>query len=298
MSSKKKVGLHKSNIKATKKARLYRSLSGDITIFMLLLIVGVFMVLPFVYAIIQSLKPMNEQFIFPPRLYVVNPTLENYIMLFKLVGNLWVPFSRYAFNSIFISVAVTGLHVVIASTAAYPLAKAKFPGSKFLFEVIILALLFTSQVTGIMQYIILAKMHFVDTYFSLILPYVSAPLGLFLMKQFMSQVPDAVIEAARVDGSGSFKTCWLIVMPAVKPAWLTLIIFSFQSAWGITGYQFIYNESLKTLPTVLGQIASSGIARAGVGTAASVILMLPPVIVFILTQSNVLETMTHSGIKE
>lgn len=281
----------------SKGKKLNRSIGGNIIIFLMLALVGAFMALPFVYAVVQSLKPLEEIFLFPPRFFVRNPTLSNYSMLGTLTSNLWVPFSRYAFNSIFITLVGTVGHVILASMAAYPLAKKKFPGSNILFQMVVLSLLFTGQVTHIPQYIVMAKLNFINTYSALILPPIAASLGLFLMKQFMSQIPDSLIEAATIDGASQIAVFWKVVMPYVKPAWLTLTIFAFQSIWNKTGMSFIYNENLKVLPTVLKQIAEGGIARAGVGAAASVILMIPPIITFVLVQSNVLETMGHSGIK-
>ena len=152
--------------------------------------------------------------------------------------------------------------------------------------------------TSIPSYVIIAKLHIIDTFWALLLPAIATPMGLFLMKQFMSQIPDSIIESARVDGAGTFTTYLRIVMPQVKPAWLTLVIFSFQSLWNREGLTYIFSEQLKTFPTILSQLSSSGVARAGAAAAAAVVLMLPPILVFILAQSNVMETMATSGIKE
>jgi putative chitobiose transport system permease protein len=278
---------------------LNRSRAGNFLVFIILGITSLFMALPFIYTVSQSLKPLEEQFVFPPRILVLNPTLENFRMLFQVTNNLWVPFERYLFNSIFVTLIGTVAYVFIASLAAYPLAKAKFPGSKVMFEIIVLALLFSSPVTGVAQYVIIAKTHLINSYWAMLLPSLAAPFGLFLMRQFMVQmIPDAVLESAKIDGANMLKTFWFIVMPMVKPAWLTLIIFTFEGLWNGTGSNFIYSESLKVLPTVLGQIAGAGIARANIGSAAALLLMIPPIITFILVQSNVLQTMAHSGIKE
>ena len=277
--------------------RLSRSKYGDIIIFLILLIFGLFMALPFIYSLLQSIKPLDELFVFPPRFFVQRPTFDNYYILTQLSSDLWVPASRYLFNSIFIAFVGTVGHVIIASMCAYPLAKYKFPGSKLIFDMIVMSLLFTYEVTFIPQYVIMSKINLLNTIWALILPALCMPLGLFLMKQFMGQIPDAIIEAAKVDGAGIFRTFYSIVMPQVKPAWLTLTIFSFQALWNREGLEFIYNESLKTFPTMLKQITSSGIMRAGPASAAAVVLIIPPIIVFLLSQSNVIETMAHSGIK-
>ena len=274
------------------------SLGGDIAIFILLFLVGLFMLFPIYLSVIQSLKPSEELFMFPPKLYVMRITDQNYVDLLNTASNMWVPFSRYIFNSVFVAVVVTITQLIFSSSAAYALAKAHFQGQKALNKIIEIALLFTSTVTFIMQYMVMAAMGLIDTYFAITLPFIATPMGLFLMRQFMGQIPDAVIEAAKLDGAGHWRTCWQIVMPNVKPAWLTLMIFAFQGAWQITGYSFIYNEALKPIPTVMQQISASGIERAGVAAAAVVITMIPPMLVFVFCQSNVLETMASSGLKD
>ncbi len=278
--------------------KLNRKIGGDIVILIVLVTVGGFMLLPFIYAILQSFKPMEEIFRFPPRFLVNDPTTENYYQLTQLVANSWVPFTRYIFNSLLVSVVATAAHVIVASMAAFPLAKAKFPGSRAFFSLVVLSLLFTTEVTALPLYLVLSTMHMIDTYWALILPAIGSSLGLFLMKQFISVLPDSMIEAVRVDGAGTFRTHWSIVMPNVKPAWMTCIIFAFQNIWNYEGTQFIYDESLKVLPTMFRQISEGGISRVGVGAAAAVLLMIPPILIFIFSQSQVIETMAQSGLKE
>jgi ABC-type glycerol-3-phosphate transport system permease component len=274
------------------------SLGGDIAIFIMLALLGVFMLFPIYLSFIQSIKPVEEFFIFPPRLYAINPTTQNFVELFEAAGNMWVPFTRYLFNSIFVTVTVTVTQVLFASSAAYVLSKVRAPGVKLLTRIVEIALLFQSTVTFIMVYMVMAQLNLIDTYFAITLPFIASPLSIFFMKQFMTQIPDSMIEAAQIDGAGHFRTCWQIVMPNCKPAWITLVIFAFTAAWQINGWGYIFTESLKPLPTVLEQIRLSGIARMGVGAAASVFIMIPPMVLFIFCQSNVLETMAHSGLKE
>lgn len=286
-------------MRAIKKRKKYGgSLAGDIAIFLLLFLIGLFMLFPIYLSIIQSLKPVEELFLFPPRLYVMNITDQNYVDLLNTASNMWVPFSRYIFNSVFVAVTATVVQLVFASSAAYGLSKVKFPGVRALNKIIETALLFTSTVLYIMQYMVMAYMGMIDTYFALILPLIATPMSLFLMRQFMGQLPDSMLEAAKLDGASHIRICWQIVMPNVKPAWLTLLIFAFQGSWQATGFSFIYNEALKPIPTVMQQISAAGIARAGVAAAAVVITMLPPMIVFVFCQSNVMETMAHSGLKD
>ena len=279
--------------------RVSRSRAGDILAFLFLLLFGLLMALPFVYAVSNSLKPMNELWIFPPRFFPSHPTMTNFADLFTLMEDSWIPMSRYIFNSLLITVAGTAGHIIIASLCAYPLAKYRFPGTGVTFKIIVTSLMFNSSVTAIPNYILMSRMHLVDTYWALILPAVGGSLGLFLMKNFMqTNIPDALLESAEMDGAGEGTKFFRIVMPLVKPAWLTLIIFSVQSLWGIGSTTMIYSEQLKTLPYALSQIPASGIARAGVSAAVGVFMMILPLTVFIVTQSNSMETMSTAGIKE
>ena len=278
--------------------KLSRSRLGNLVVLVLLAAMGVFTAIPFLFSIVQSIKPVDELFVYPPRLTVSRPTLDNFAVLFNLTSSTWVPVSRYLFNSLLLTVCGTVGNVVVCSMAAYPLAKLKYHGRKLLFNLVVVSLLFTYEVTFIPNYVILSKLQMLDTFWALLLPAVATPMGLFLMKQFMEQIPDSVVESARVDGAGTLTLYWRIVMPQVKPAWLTLVIFSFQSLWNREGLEFIFSEELKMFPTILKQVASSGVARAGAAAAAAVILMIPPIVVFLLSQSNVIETMASSGIKE
>ncbi len=262
-----------------------------------LILLGAFMFLPIYLTIVMSLKPQEELFIFPPKFYTLRPTLDNFRSMFDLLDNSRVPFLRYLFNSIFVTFTVTFLQCVTVSMGAFVLAKCTFPGGKLINSLIVTALLYQSNVIYIMQYAVMSQIGIVDTPLALILPSVASPMGLFLMKQSISQMPDAIIDAAKIDGAGLFRICWQIVMPNQKPALMTLIIFAFQSSWNLQGGNLVFQEQYKTLPTVIVQISSSGIARAGETMSASVFMLIPPVIVFTLAQRQVIDTMAHSGIK-
>lgn len=272
--------------------------AGTVMIFIFLLVLGIFMILPVYLAVVMSLKPSQEWFIFPPKLYAMDPTLDNFRDMFRSADRLWVPFSRYVANSVLVTASVTLAQCFTASMAAFVLAKGKFRGSKFLNSVIVVSLLYQSNVIYIVQYMVISKLGMIDTYLALILPNIATPVGVFLMRQSISQIPDSVIEAAKVDGAGMFRICWEVVMPNQKPALMTLVIFAFQAAWNIQSNTYVFDESLKTLPTAVAQAAASGIARQGVAMAAAVFMLIPPVIVFMATQKNVIETMAHSGIKD
>ncbi len=281
------------------KVVLARSAGGDAGITVMLVLLGAFMFLPMVYVLMQSLKPLDELWMYPPRFYVMNPTFNNYKSLFALMSTSWVPFSRYIFNTVFTSVAGTFGHLFIASLAAYTLAKIKFPGGKMMFQTVQLSLMFNSTVTAITSFIIMSAFGWLDTYWAIIVPAWGSTLGLYLMKQFMdTNVPDTVLESARLDGAGELRTYWVIAMPMVKPAWLTLIIYSFQGLWNQGASMYIHSEQLKSLNYAIGQITAGGIKRAGASAASQVIMMLVPILVFVVSQSNIIETMGASGMKD
>ncbi|MDF2537616.1 MAG: transporter permease [Herbinix sp.] len=285
--------------KKAKKKQLNRSKLGNAGVYFILTLLGAFMILPLIYTISSSLKPLDELWVFPPRFFVRNPTLRNFKDLFRVLSGSVVPFSRYLFNTVLISVIGTFGHVMLASMCAFALAKHKFPGSQIIFKIIVITLLFNAAVTAIPNFMVMTWMNMLDTYWALIIPAFGSTLGLYLMKQFMEQmVHDTVLEAARIDGASEWKNFWHIAMPMVKPAWLTLIIFSFRDLWNMGGTVFIHSEELKTFNYAMGQILAGGIGRAGVGGAAAVVMMIVPVSVFIFTQSNIVETMGASGMKE
>ncbi len=287
----------KKKLVSRKFKRRNRSIGGDIALIVILGLFGIFSLFPLLYTITSAFKPFSEIFIFPPRLTVDNPTTDNFVDLATIIESFAIPFSRYAFNTLFITGIGTFGTVLLGSMAAFPLAKYKFPGSAFMSNLIVYALMFSASVTAIPNYLIMNKLHLIDSYWAVILPAVGATLGLYLMKNFMVQVPDEMIEAAKIDGATEFGTYWKVVMPLCKPAWITLIIFSFQQMWGTTGGIFIYSEELKPLSYVLSQLVSGGIARTGVASAVSLVMLIVPVGVFVVSQSNVIETMSTSGIK-
>ena len=281
------------------KVVLSRSAGGDIGITILLTLLGLFMVLPMVYVLMQAFKPLDELWMYPPRFYVMKPTVTNFKDLFTLMNTSWVPFSRYIFNTVFTSVMGTFGHLFIASMCAYALAKIKFPGRGWIFKTIQTSLMFHSTVTAITSFILMSAFRMIDTYWAIIIPAWGYTLGLYLMKQFMdTNVTDAVLESARLDGASELRTYWVIAMPMVKPAWMTLIIYSFQSLWNAGSSLYIYSEQLKSFNYAIGQITAGGIRRAGASAAATVLMMIVPILVFVISQSNIIETMGSSGMKD
>ena len=284
--------------KIVKRRKPNRSVVGDVVIYFLLFLIALAMVFPLVFAVSSALKPLDELFLFPPKVFAQNPTMDNFQDLFVTMGKSWVTFSRYIFNTVFITVVGTAGHLIIASMGAFVLAKYEFPGSKLFFSIVVTALMFNGYVTAIPNYLIISKLGWIDTYWAIIVPAFAAPMGLFLMKQFMEGLPMSLVEAAMIDGASRWKIFIQIIMPNVKPAWLTLIIFSVQNLWNNNAATFIYSEEKKTLVYALQQIQSGGIARTGQAAAVTVVVMVVPILIFVLSESQILETMASSGLKD
>lgn len=281
------------------KRSVNRSAGGDIGIYIMLGVVAIVMVLPMVYAVCQALKPLDEIFVFPPKFFVVNPTFDNFRDLFRSMSDSWVPFSRYIFNTVLISVVGTAGNVLLSSYAAYAIAKIRFPGRHALFKIVQMSLMFNATVTSISNFLIMSALGWVDTYFALIVPAFCTSFGLYLMKQFMeTSVNDSVLESARLEGASENKIFWKIAMPMVKPAWATLILFAFKDLWNSGSSLYIYSEQLKTLNYAISQLVTAGIERSGVSAASTVIMMIVPIAVFIVSQSSVIQTMSSAGMKD
>lgn len=284
--------------KLIKKRKPNRSIAGDFFLYLFLVCMALVMAFPLIYTVSNALKPLDELFKFPPRILAQNPTLDNFSDLFVTMGKSWVSFSRYLFNTVFITVVGTAGHLIIASMGAFVLSKYEFPGSQAFFKLVTVAMMFTYMVTQIPNYLILNKLGWIDTYWAIIIPAFASPMGLFLMKQFMEGLPMSLVEAAKIDGANEWRVFSTIVMPNVKPAWMTLIIFSVRDLWNNRAGTFIYSEEKKTLVFAMGQIQGGGIARTGQAAAVMVVLMIVPIVTFILSESQILETMASSGLKE
>ena len=275
-----------------------RSVGGDIALYIFLSIVAFIMAFPIIFAVANALKPLDELFKNPPRILALNPTLHNFSDLFVTMGKSWVTFTRYLFNTVFITAVGTAGHLIIASMGAFVLAKYEFPGSRGFFKIVTVALMFTGYVTQIPNYILLSKLGWIDTYWAVIIPAFASPMGMFLMKQFMEGLPMSLVEAAKIDGANEWKVFTSIVMPNVKPAWMTLIIFSVQGLWNNRASTVIFSEEKKTLPFAMQQIQGGGIARTGQGAAVLVVLMVVPIALFIFSETQIIETMASSGMKD
>lgn len=279
--------------------RYTRSTAGNITLVLFLVAGGLFSLLPLIYCISTSFKPLDELLIFPPRFFVHRPTIGNYAILPDLMASLKVPLSRYIVNSVGISFFTTFVYILVALMAAYAISKGTFKGRNAIFWTVQFALMFNSYTLAVPQYLIFSKLGLIDTYWIYILPPMASTMGVFLGKQYIEgYVPDALLEAAKIDGANQFKVFWSIVMPTIKPIWLTLLLFTFRDIWSAVPSGKIFSEELKILPQVVTQITAGGTARAGSAMAVTCIMMIPPIIVFLVSQSSVAESMSSAGIKE
>ena len=274
----------------------------DITNLAIVTSIALVSVMPVIFIINNAFKPLSELFKYPPTFFVRNPTWQNFEEFFYATGETTVPFSRYLFNSIFVTVVTVFLVVAISCTAAYAFAKIDFPGRDRIFNIIVLSLMFTPSAVMITKYLIVDKVGLINNYLGHILPQLALPVGVFLLKQFMEQVPDSLSEAARLDGASEFTVFWKIVMPAVLPAVGTVMIISFQNVWNdvTTSQYYMLDDSMKTLPYYIQTLTSSTgttVARQGASAAAGLLLFLPNFIIFAVMQKSMLKTMVTSGIK-
>jgi len=260
---------------------------------------AMFMILPIIFIFSNAFKPANEFFAFPPRIFVVNPTLNNFKRLFTAFSESNIPATRYLFNSIIVALATVLATIFISSMAGYALSKKQFKLKKIIFEINTLALMFVPIAVSIPRYVIIAKLGLIDTFVINILPLIAMPVGLFLIKQFIDQIPDSLIEAAKIDGANDWYIYLKIILPMIKPAIATVAILSFQAAWNNADITYINSEHLKTFSAFMTTLTSSTSPVVGMGmsAAATLIMFVPNLIIFILMQSKVMNTMAYSGIK-
>lgn len=274
---------------------------SQIKFYIILVPLALFMALPIVYIVNHAFKPLGELFAFPPKFFAVNPTLDNFTKLGQTTQTSTIALSRYIFNSLVVTLAVVTITVTIGSMAGFAISKLQFKGRTLFFEINTLSMMFVPAAVLIPRYLIIDKLHIMDTYFAHILPLLAMPVGMFLLKQFIDDVPYELIEAAVVDGAGMFKVYYKVILPLIKPAIATVCILSFQQVWGNleTSNMFITKESMKTLAFFMSTLvnANNNVAGQGVAAAGGLIMFIPNIILFILLQSKVMNTMSHSGIK-
>jgi ABC-type glycerol-3-phosphate transport system permease component len=258
-----------------------------------------FTALPLIYMVSTAFKPLDELFLYPPRYLVRKPTMKSFFDLLTAVSGTVVPFTRYIFNSLLTTVVIVFFSVLFSCMGGFALVKYKPAGSNIIFAVILAALMFSNHVVAIPTYMVVNYLGIVNTYWALIIPKLAGAYSFFLIKQFSEQIPDAFLEAARIDGAGEFRIFWQVVMPLLKPAWSTLVVFSFVSNWNDYFTPLIYttSQAMKTLPLALSTISGGSIARAGASSASALLTTLPTIILFTIMQGRVMQTMTHSGIK-
>ncbi len=261
------------------------------------------MAMPIVYIFSHAFKPIDELFAYPPRFFVDKPTIQNFADLINNRSESGVPMSRYLFNSIIVTLVVVAITVFISSMAGYVLSKKKFKLKKMIFELNTLALMFVPAAVGIPTYLLIQQIGLLDTFWVHILPMLAMPVGLFLLKQFIDQIPNELIEAAQMDGAKDIQIYWKIIMPLVAPALATVAILSFQAVWNSVEASTLYinDENLKTfafyMSTLTSDAAGNTVAGQGMAAAAALIMFLPNLVIFIILQSKVMNTMAHSGIK-
>ena len=273
----------------------------QIKFYLILIPIAILMILPVVYMANEAFKPLGELYAFPPTLFVKEPTLANFKKLFELSGTTGVPMTRYLLNSIMITAVTVVLNIYITVACAYVLSKKRqYRITRWFFSINQMALMFVQVAVTVPRYIIIVKLGMIDTWSAHIFPLIAMPIGIFLMKQFIDDVPDALIEADFVDGAGNFIVLRKIIMPMTKPAIATVAILTFQSAWQATeaSNNFITSDVMKTIYYYLNALqTNNGVAARGVVAAGTILLFLPNLIMFICMQSRVMSTMSHSGIK-
>lgn len=257
--------------------------------------------LPILYIVFTAFKPIGELFAYPPKFITLRPTFDNFRKLFEASENTVFPLSMYLFNSIVSTALVVFLGMSIAVATAYVLSKKRFRGREIIFKLNTLSMMFVATAVSIPRYLIVKEVGLLDSFWANVVPMLALPVGVFLLKQFVDQLPDALIESARIDGANDYQIIWKIVLPLVKPAMATVAILLFQHSWnGMEASNlFINTESLKTFAFYMNSLSNSGNGVAGVGmsAAASLLMFVPNVVLFVMMQSRVMSTMAHSGLK-
>lgn len=274
---------------------------SQLKFYLVLIPMAIFMGLPIIYIFSHAFKPMDELFAYPPRFLVQNPTFDNFTSLFDAMNLSGVPITRYLFNSVTSTAIIVILTMLVSALAGFALSKKRFKLKGIIFEINTLALMFVPIAVGIPRYLVIVNTGLIDNFWSHIFPVLAMPMGIFLVKQFMDQLPDSLIEAAKIDGATDWKIFLQIVLPLVKPALATIAILSFQAAWNNIEPSTLYlnNENLKNFAFYMSTLTATnnGVAGQGMAAASALIMFVPNLIIFIFMQGKVMNTMAHSGIK-
>ncbi|OXM87980.1 carbohydrate ABC transporter permease [Paenibacillus rigui] len=285
-----------------RRSRLKRLSTFEKVSAVFLVLLSIFMLLPIVYILNHAFKPYQELFVYPPNIFVRHPSVQNFLELLAITKGTAVPVTRYMFNSIVVTALGVFLITLVSAMCAYPISKHKFPGHKLVFATILLTLVFVPETVLIPRYLVVSKLGIMNTYLGHVLPLVAVPTGVFLMKQFIDQVPDELLDSAKMDGAREFTLFVRIVIPVIMPAIATIAIIAFQGAWTNTETSslFMQDEEMKTFPFYIDTLTTgmaNNVARQGAAAAAAMLLFLPNMITFLMFQSKVIATMAHSGIK-
>ena len=274
---------------------------SQIKFYLILLPVLIITILPILFTISHAFKPIEELYAYPPKFFASRISLDNFRALVNATSQTDIPFGRYLFNSIFVSIAVILLSLFLSSLAAFAFTYLNFKGKKFLYAANQLAIMFIAIAVAVPRFMIITYLGIANTYFAHIIPLIAMPVGIFLLKQFMEQIPRELNEAAIIDGATKWQVYWHVTIPMIKPALATVSILAFQLVWNNveTSNLYIVDEALKTLPYYFGTLtlSTNSIAAQGIQAAASLIIFLPNLILFIILQKHVMNTMAYSGIK-
>ena len=287
----KKIKAHKFSLK--------KVTFGGIVFYAFMIAFAAFMLLPLLYMVVTAFKPLDELFLFPPRFFVRNPTLQNFSDLAATMNSNEVPFLRYVFNSVVVTIISVAGTVIVCCMGAFVAEKLKLKGMGIFSQIVVYALMFSVPAAQIPIYLIISNTGMLNTYWALIIPKLATPMFFFLYQQFVSQVENELLESAKLDGCTNFSIFLKIVVPMTKAAISTIIVFSFVGNWNDAFAPMIYinKQAMKTLPIILQTIGTGGVARAGAGAAASLLTTAPVIIINVAMQSNILKTMAYSGIK-
>lgn len=274
---------------------------GRVLFYLIMIALALFFLLPLIYMVCTAFKPLDELFLFPPTFFVRHPTMQNFTDLVATLDSSTVPFTRYIFNSVLVTVASVVGTVIVCSMGAFVAEKLSLRGMKLFGQIVTYALMFSVPAGQIPIYIIINNLGMLDTYWSLIIPKLATPMYFFLYQQFVSQVPNELLESAKLDGCGNFRIFMKIVLPMTKAVISTIVVFAFVANWNDSFSALIYinKQAMKTVPLILNTIGSGvgTVARAGAQSAAVFITTLPSILISVLMERNILKAMAYSGIK-
>lgn len=273
---------------------LVRRRAYRMTLYLLLFAGSAIMLFPFFWMVTTSFKTQLEAMKFPPQWLPSTWRWENYPIAWGMA-----PFGRYFFNSFFVSIASTVGEVITTILAAYAFAKMRFFGKNVLFALLLGTLMIPGEMLLIPNYVTLVNLGWFDHYQALIIPWIVSVFGIFLLRQFFRSIPDELWDSARIDGCRRFWFLWRIVVPLSKPAVLTVALFKFLGSWN--AYQWVLimtnSEAMRTVPVGLTTFSSEVGTDYQLLMAASVLAILPVLILFFFTQKQFIQGVARTGIK-